>query len=230
MDRLQIDAEHVVARYLAGQLSSAEENGFEDYVASHPEIFREIESTLRMKEGLAVLRDRGELAALLRGRDWRPSFAAAAAAVLVVLALGVWSWRHAAAPMAPVLAGLPGFVGHDSGSLPIFATYTLIRSRGESADVDIQLPAQHAAIQIKILPSVFVTQGRYRATLQRIGADGEKSLVRDIDGLQAAGDRFVTLYLDSAQLTPGSYEISLAQADSSAASEADRFRLHCNGG
>ena len=58
MDRLQIDAEHVIARYLAGQLSAAEENGFEEYAAGHPEIFREIESTLRMKEGLAVLRDR----------------------------------------------------------------------------------------------------------------------------------------------------------------------------
>jgi hypothetical protein len=128
--------------------------------------------------------------------------------------------------MAPVLAGLPGFVGRDSGSLPVFASYTLIRSRGESADVEIRLPAQHAAIQIKILPSVLVTEGRYRATLQRIEADGEKSVVRDIDGLQAGGDRFVTLYLDSAQLTPGSYQISLEQADSSAASEADRFSLH----
>ena len=48
MDRLQIDAEHVIARYLAGQLSRAEEDGFEDYAASHPEIFREVESTLRM--------------------------------------------------------------------------------------------------------------------------------------------------------------------------------------
>jgi hypothetical protein len=225
MDRLQIDAEHVIARYLAGQLSAADENGFEEYAGSHPEIFREVESTLRMKEGLAVLRDRGELQALLRPRDWRPSFAAAAAAVLVVLALGVWTWRHAAAPIAPVLAGLPGFVGRDSGALPVFATYTLIRSRGEASDFEIQVPAQRAAIQIRILPSVFVMGGRYRATLQRLEADGEKTLVRDIGDLDAAPDRFVTLYLDSAQLTRGSYQISLAESDSGAGSESDRFTL-----
>jgi hypothetical protein len=225
MDRLQIDAEHVIARYLAGQLSSDEENGFEDYAANHPEIFREVESTLRMKEGLAVLRDRGELQALLRERDWRPSLAAAAAAVLVVLGLSVWTWRHAAAPIAPMLAGMPGYVGRDNGSLPVFATYTLIRSRGESSDVEIQVPAQRAAIQMRILPSVFVMGGRYRATLQRIEAGGERTLVRDIGDLEAAGDRFVTLYLDSAQLTQGRYEISLAQVDSAPSSESDRFTI-----
>ena len=226
MDRLQIDAEHVIARYLAGQLSAAEENGFEEYAASHPEIFREVESTLRMKEGLAVLRDRGELQALLRVRDWRPSFAAAAAAVLVVLALGVWTWRHAVAPITPVMASLPGFVGRDSGSLPVVATYILVRSRGESPAAEIRAPAQRAAIQIRILPSVFVVGGRYRATLQRIEAGGEKTLVRDIGGLEAAADRFVTLYLDSAQLTKGRYEIALAESDSTTSSESDRFTIH----
>jgi hypothetical protein len=225
MDRLQIDAEHVVARYLAGRLSRAEEDGFEDYAASHPEIFREVESTLRMKEGLAVLRHRGELQALLREPDWRPSLAAAAAAVLVVLGLGLWTWRHAAAPIAPVLAGLPGFVGRDSGSLPVFASYTLLRSRGESSDTQIRLPAERAAIQIRILPSVFVMGGRYRASLHRVEADQDYVVVREIDGLEAGADRFVTLYLDSAQLTQGRYEISLAQSDSSAPSESDRFSI-----
>src|ERR1700722_4712654 len=55
MDTPRIDAEHMVARYLAGQLSAADEVSFDRYAADHPEILRDIESTLRLKEGLAVL-------------------------------------------------------------------------------------------------------------------------------------------------------------------------------
>ncbi len=56
MDRKQIEDEHIVARYLADQLSPAEAEAFEAYYTQHPSMVREIEYALRLKEGLATLR------------------------------------------------------------------------------------------------------------------------------------------------------------------------------
>jgi hypothetical protein len=226
MDRSQIDAEHMVARYLAGQLSAADEVSFEGYAAQHPEIFRNVESTLRLKEGLAMLRDRGELQVLLRQRDWRAPFAAAAAAVLLLITLGIWAWWHVPS-RALILAGSPAeFVGDPKRPLPIAGTYGLIQTRGQGSGVEIMVPVKRSAIQIRVLPSVFAEHGRYHASLERVQGSGGKAVVGEIGGLVAAEDRFVTLYLDSSRLTPGDYEITLARADAeSPATDADRFRL-----
>jgi len=67
MDRTQIDAEQVVARYLAGRLPATESDAFERYVSEHPEICNELEQTLKFREGLARLR--GFL--MLPLRRWR---------------------------------------------------------------------------------------------------------------------------------------------------------------
>lgn len=225
MDRSHIDAEHMVARYLAGQLSAADEVFFEGYAANHPEVFRDVESTLQLKEGLAVLRDRGELQALLRQRDWRVPFAAAAAAVLLLVTLGLWAWWHVPSRTL-ILAGSPAeFVGDPARPLPIAGTYQLIRSRGQDSAAEMTLPVKRAAMQVQILPSVFAEHGRYRASLERVDGRG-KVFVGETGGLVVAEDRFVSLYLDSSLLAPGDYEISLARADSvSPAPEADRFTL-----
>jgi hypothetical protein len=226
MDRSHIDAEHMVARYLAGQLSAADEMSFEGYAADHPEVFRDVESTLRLKEGLAVLRDRDELQTLMRHRDWRVPFAAAAAAVLLLVTLGIWAWWHVPSRTL-ILAGSPAeFVGDPSRPLPVAGTYGLIRSRGQGSAVEIAVPAQRSAIQIRVLPSEFAERGPYRASLERGEGNGGKAVVGEIGGLVAADDRFVTLYLDSSRLTPGDYEITLVRADAaSPATEADRFTL-----
>jgi hypothetical protein len=226
MDRSRIDAEHMVARYLAGQLSATDEASFEGYAANHPEIFREVESTLRLKEGLAMLRDRGELQTLLLQRNWRAPFAAAAAAVLLLATIGIWAWWHG--PTRPlIMAGSAAeFTGHPDRPLPIAATYGLIRSRGQRSSVEITLPAPRAAIQIRVLPAEFAEHGEYRASLERVLGTGGKAMVAEIGGLIAADDRFVTLYLDSSRLTAGDYEIALARAGVKlSATDADRFSL-----
>jgi hypothetical protein len=225
MDRSRIDAEHMVARYLAGQLSAADELFFEGYAADHPEIFREVESTLRLKEGLAVLHDRGELKTLLRQGNRRAQFAAAAAAVLVLVTLGIWAWWHG--PTRPlILAGSPAeFATDPARRLPIGDTFTLIRSRGQDAAIDLSLPTKRSAIRIRVLPSVFVERGQYRARLERVEPERGAAVVGEIGGLMVGEDRFVTLYLDSAQLAPGEYAITLAGAGSEARAEADRFTV-----
>ena len=52
-------------------------------------------------------------------------------------------------------------------------------------------------------------------------------MFREIEGLTAAPDRYITVYLDSARLVRGDYEVSLGvQTSSSADVETDHFPIH----
>ena len=110
MDRNQIEAEHIVARYLADQLSPAEAEAFESYYTQHPSMVREIEYELRLKEGLATLRDRGQLDALLKARRWRWALPLSIAAAVAGAALGTWTW-YGSSDAAPIAAGTGAAAG-----------------------------------------------------------------------------------------------------------------------
>src|SRR5262249_42689001 len=107
MERQRIDDEHIVARYLAGQLDARDAAAFEAHYANDPETVREIERVLRLKEGLAILKERGELDDLVSRRSvasyWQPALGLVAG--LAVLMIGVWLWvGHGA--MSPIVATL----------------------------------------------------------------------------------------------------------------------------
>jgi hypothetical protein len=227
MDRLTIDADHVVARYVAGQLSEAEEVAFDEYTTAHPEIFREIDNTLRLKEGLQGLRERGELPALIRGSRWQSASRIGMAAALVLAVFTVWMWRHDAGPRNSVLARSPAeFLDAGARPLSIVGNYVLARSRGPMPAVEILRPAERAAVEVRILPSSHTEGGRYRIILERSSIDGEVSAVHEMNGLETAPDRYVTIYLDSSKLVPGQYRLSLVHGDpASGATEDDRFVL-----
>ena len=118
MDRKQIEDEHIVARYLADQLSPAEVLEFEAYYTQHPTMVREIEYALRLKEGLATLRDRKELDALMKARRARWAMPLSIAAAIAVAIIGGWTWYGSPQP-APVAATLEALMAETSTPLPI---------------------------------------------------------------------------------------------------------------
>jgi hypothetical protein len=61
MDRNYIDEQHVIARYLADQLTEPERDAFESYMDQDPDVIRDMEATARFKVALAILRERGLL-------------------------------------------------------------------------------------------------------------------------------------------------------------------------
>src|SRR6476659_833752 len=120
MDRHTIDQQHIIARYLAGQLTDAESAAFEAHYTEHPEVVRDIEHTLRLKEGLAVLRDRGELDGLLYRRNyWRPAMGLAAG--IAVLVVGVWLWIGQTT-VAPIVATVAMLVDPQGKPLHVAST------------------------------------------------------------------------------------------------------------
>src|SRR5688572_20915 len=129
MDRKQIEAEYIIERYLADQLTPAEAEAFEAYYTQHPSMVKEIEYALRLKEGLATLRDRGQLDGLMRARRWRWAVPLSIAAAVMMTVTAVWTWRGIEID-SPVAATLEGLASGRESSLPLAGKYLLVRVRG----------------------------------------------------------------------------------------------------
>src|SRR5438309_3652689 len=206
MESTQLDPGQVIARYLAGQLPA--------------------EQILRFKEGLARLQERGELAALLQApapRRWLPYAAAAAiVAATAIVALGALLWLNLSGPATSLLARSPGeFAAYQGQPPPIIGTYVLARTRGSASATDVIVPRTGGAIELRVLPS-YPAAG-YSARIRHLDPPAD-TIIGQIDAGAVAPDGYVTVYLDSRQLTPGDYEVSLARpAGPGASGTTDRF-------
>jgi hypothetical protein len=209
MSSTQINVAETIASYLAGRLSASEAEAFERQLSEHPEVRDEIELTLKLKEGLTRLNERGELKGLLQAPPARRWLTYAAAATVAIATLGAVLWLQLRSHTPAVLAQSLKELAAPHHELPsVVATYVLARTRGGAPAAEVPLPDGGGAIELRVLPSVFSPTALYRAGLRRVG--GVK--IAQIDAALAAPDGYVTIYVDSRALTPGEYEVSLAEA------------------
>ena len=227
MDRKYIDDHHVVARYLAEQLSEADRAAFEAYRAEHPEIVRELEAAARFKVGLAQLSEAGELKAVLEGSQGsrRSPVMRYAGVVAGLAAAGIVVLAGFNLLQVPVIGVTPASVsGRFRAELPATGPYELIRFRSEARfDAQLTLPAQPAAITLRVLPET-ENADRYRVELRSI-ADSQAKTVASADGLAPGADHFVVIYLNSSQLAPGTYELVVAPQNAASRQEESVFRI-----
>ena len=225
MDVTQINEGHLIASYLAGRLPPGDEDAFEQYVSEHPEICADIEQTLKLKEGLARLRERGELDTLLRvpaSRRWVPYAAAASLAVATVAGL-LWLQLRSPAPAMLFLSPSELATRHHE-SVAIRGSYVLARTRGGASLTEVSLPAEPGAIELKILPSGVSNDTRYNVGLRRLRLPNAPSNVEQVKVGPMTPDGYVTVYVDSSQLTPGDYEVSVTpDVSGESPTESDRF-------
>lgn len=214
----------VIASYLAGRLPASESDAFEQAVADHPETCRAVEQTLKFKEGLARLRERGELSALLRApapRRWIP-YAAAASLALATLASVLWLQLRS--PAASSLFLSRGEVASRHAGVAIRGSYVLARTRGGSGGTDLSLPAVAGPIELRIVPSGVSPGTRYRASFNRLDRSMVSKSLGQTDAGTVGPDGYVTIYVDGSQLLAGDYELSLTPAVSTGANrDSDRF-------
>jgi hypothetical protein len=205
----------IVNRYLADQLAEAERSAFEAQLVADPDLLREVEATARLKVGLHQLRETGQLDALIAGeRSHTPLFFSAAAA-LAVLVLGISLLRWNTDAGAPMLAAsLSSLVDQSGSPLPIAGAHAIFRKRADAYDAVIELPASRQAIELRVLPDASAVTStasgadtRYRVSLSLIGASATAEASGSIERLQAADDGFVTMFVDSSRLSPGTYQL-----------------------
>jgi hypothetical protein len=206
----------VLTRYLAGQLCDAEREAFETYYVEHPQMLQELEVAAKLKLGMALMEDAGELAAPVR-RNWLPHLAAAAALLIAVIA-GM-SWFASPGP-APLLAASVRDLG-ELQTAPLAAdTYLIERTRSRRFDARFELPPTTRLLSLRVLPE-HPSQTTYGLRLNLLASGAAPREVANLQALRADAEGLITVYVDSGRLQAGSYEIILS-ADSvrTAATEA----------
>jgi hypothetical protein len=228
MDRNYIDNRHVLARYLADQLSEEELREFEEHMIAHPEIVRDLEAAARLKVGLRKLNSTGELTTLLKPRPWfRDTRYFALAASITVVALGVTLWLGRSTFEAPRLVSSLNSLADRSGKpLKIANTYAILRTRGSSYDAEIELLPTQQAIELRVLPEVEAHPARYRVAIARIADDDSLTSVGAVGDLSPADDGFVVLYFDSSRFSRGRYRLTIGgDSNTDAANAVSTFKI-----
>jgi hypothetical protein len=226
-NRNQDDA-RIAQRYLAGQLSLAEEEAYEQQYIRDPDALQELEATARMKVGLANLRDTGQLDSLLRGAPTttrRTVAVGAIAASVAMIMIAVALWRGVSVPDGRALMGsVTELVDASGRPLAVGATHVLMRTRSTAYDAEVELPVEPQALELRVRPESEAPV--YRAALSRIQTDGSVAQVATVDELKAEADGFVALYVDSSQLEPGPYLLVLSGTqDQTSENATSSFRL-----
>jgi hypothetical protein len=206
--------------YLVGRLSERERLVFQDRVARDPTLARELEHSLRLREGLRQLKGQGYFVmrdserrsgAAVRLARWLPL---AAAALVAVVCVGAW-WELKA-PESMLTAS-----GEGSPS----AQWTFISTRGDEVP-RLELPAG-GLIEFRIAPET-AAAGTYRVTLMRRQAPAVSSL-GTIEG-RIGSDHYLHAYTSAARLSPGDYRLRIEHGESTLPPLEFAFRLTAAGG
>jgi hypothetical protein len=227
VNRQYLEDHHVIARFLSGQLSESESQEFEEYMIANPEIVHDLESTTRLKVGLHVLKDRGELEGLLKSRAvFRDARYALAASVAILAVCALLYFRGVAPPASHLFATMSTLVDPAGHLMPLARTYAILRTRGTDYDALVELPATAQAIELRVLPETSAHPARYRVSLARIADDDSLSTVGSVGGLTPDGNGFVSVYFDSSDLTRGRYQLTVrGDVGTDAADAASLFKI-----
>jgi len=212
--------------FIVGRLSDAEQRAFEDRLVRESELARELEQSLRMREGLQRLRTQGYFAntapRVRRSRVWIPALAAAACAGL---ALFLWL-SHAIGPAPILVASLESRTPGNVSKL-VAAHFTFVSMRGASAP-DLVLPSA-GLIEFRAVPSTREGTQRYRVVLVRQDQGGSAEPVSTLVGLAVSTDGYLHCYADASRLAPGRYVLRI-QPDSDTPGTAEVFPFNLRAG
>lgn len=223
MQQTESQAHDVIARYLSGRLSDSEAARFEDWWSRNPAAIHEIDRVARLQDGLHGLRERGELAPLLRRSWWSGTLRFMAMAASVgALAVTLWVWQSSHGVATPTIAALPAGFGELARRAPAATQYFMtLRSRDTAGRV--VLPATAAALHWRLLPDHTAADALYRVTLTPADT---RDAAAELPAVAAAPDGFVDVYVDSRTLRAGQYWLDISPATAtSGSSQGSRFAL-----
>lgn len=196
--------------YVGGRLADEERRTFEDRLARDPELVRELEQTLRLREGLEQLQEQGYFASpaprsARRFLLWVPALAAAALA-----AVAINLWVQPRTEDAGVLLASPGS-GTAAGGAPLVgAHFTFVPMRGSSS-YDLERPPG-GLIEFRAAPGAHVAGARFRMTLARVGPGGAPETVGTLADLVPGADGYLHGYGAASSLTAGRYVLRIEPA------------------
>jgi hypothetical protein len=182
--------------YVDGRLADGERRTFEDRLLRDPELVREFEQTLRLRDGLEQLKEHAYFAKSAPRRTRRPLMwvPALAAAALAAVAIILWVPPQAS---SGVLRASPA-----SGAA-VSAHFTFVSTRGSSS-YDLARPLD-GLIEFRASPPGRAAGGRYRLALERVGQGGAAVPLGTLTGLIPGDDGYLRGYAAASRLTAGRY-------------------------
>jgi hypothetical protein len=207
-----------VQDYIAGRMSDSDREVFEAALLKDPHLVRDLEESLRLREGLAVLREQGVLGELRHPRRRAFSIGVAAAAVAVVV-VGVG--RYHSKRSAPIVAASVAALGTVSNRPPVVVKrYSFATVREASSTLVLGLPS-NGALELRALTPVTEARRTFRVSLEEI-RNQKASRIGFAEQLAADAEGFVVIYADASQIKPGDYALVVEPDD---AGEAGRERF-----
>jgi hypothetical protein len=207
----------MVADYLAGRLSEADAQAFEEQCGQDPGLVRAVEDTLRLREGLATLHAAGVLDSLRRRRlPWSGRQVGAVAATLAAIALLVGvplSTRPAL-----VSATVAGLGTRFSAAPSVSATYSFALMRQAPREPRLALP-ERGALELRMLAPDSANTHSFATRLDALDASGSSTVVGSLSGVAPGEDGFVSLFVDASRIKPGRYRLTLASLGSANVAE-----------
>lgn len=210
--------------YVVGRLSEEENRAFEERLGRDPELVRELEQSLQLREGMEHLRAQGYFTRApvrprrLSSRPWLPTLAAAAA-----LALVLFLWVEPS--RLPIgVSQSPATLLTVAGGAPVAAQFTFVATR-EATAPRLGLPAS-GLIELRATPAERSAQSYYRVTLLREDDNGSSRPVGAVSNVALTADGYVHAYADASRLTTGAYEVRVeAVGEPQASAAVFRFTL-----
>jgi hypothetical protein len=208
--------------YVVGRLPDEEHRAFEERLGRDPDLVRELEQSLQLREGLAQLQERGYFTRKMAPRvghwAWLPALAAAA-----VLAMVMFLWVEPSRVPTGVTQS-PATLLSDAGGRPVMAHFTFLATRDASVP-RLDLPAS-GLIELRAAPAERSAQSDYRVTLLREDERGSSQTVGAVSNVVVTAEGYVRAYADASRLTAGAYEVRVEAVDEPKASGAEfRFTL-----
>ena len=184
-----------IDQYIAGSMSEADAQAFEEYCLANPEFARQVEYEQRLKIGLAQVA-RGSTAEFVRSESPLRWNLAAAAGVLIALFAVFYAWTvgsraHSPTLLAAVVDGSPA--GDTSMRL------ALVRG----SDSIPTLP--DGLVRVEIV-GLFETGNSYSVALDR-REQNQNDTVATLNDQQPSSPMSLDVLIDSKQLRPGSYSL-----------------------
>jgi hypothetical protein len=191
-----------IEQYVAGRMSQAEAEAFEEYCLANPEFAKQVEFEQRLKLGLAQVAQ-GSTAEFVRSNHPLRFRIAAAAAVLLCLSVAFYAYHASPAAARPLLAAISGDAQHKGTTMRL----ALVRG-AETA------PAlQGGLVRVEIV-GLFDTGIHYSVALDRLQPKKAVDTLATLYGQHPASPMSLEVLIDSDQLAAGTYSLRVRKQSS----------------
>ncbi len=194
--------QELIGKYVAGKLSQAEAEAFEEHCLSNPEFARQVEFEQRLKLGIRQVAS-GSTAEFVRAEEPGRWQIAMAASLVLAVALGWYAWRLLPVAHPKILAAVTTELERRGTSMRL----ALVRG-AESVPT-----LQQGVVRVQIV-GLFDPGFHYSIALDRIEKMRSANTLATLPDQHPTSPVTLEFMIDSDQLQPGAYSLRVRKESS----------------